>query len=198
MTLRFASTLLCIIAATPILRGDDWPMFRGPNRDGISAEKGWTSTWPAAPKTLWKASVGEGFSSITVKSGRIFTMGNADGNDTVWCLDAESGKQVWKHTYRAPRMGSVKPDYPGPRATPTIDGNVVYTISRDGQAFCLDAATGQVKWAVNLMKDHGVGLPSWGFSSSPLVLGRMLIFNANAGGVAIDKEIGRASWRVRV
>ena len=195
MTLRFASTLLCIIAATPILRGDDWPMFRGPNRDGISAEKGWTSTWPAAPKTLWKASVGEGFSSITVKSGRIFTMGNADGNDTVWCLDAESGKQVWKHTYRAPRMGSVKPDYPGPRATPTIDGNVVYTISRDGQAFCLDAATGQVKWAVNLMKDHGVGLPSWGFSSSPLVLGRMLIFNANAGGVAIDKDSGKLIWK---
>ena len=189
------AALACVLLVPAIARADDWPMFRGPSRDGISAETGWRSTWPATPKTMWKASVGEGFSSITVKSGRVYTLGNADGKDTVWCLDAESGKPVWKHEYAAPRMGEVKPDYPGPRATPTVDGGVVYTVSRDGQAFCLDAASGKVKWAVNLIKDHGIGLPSWGFSSSPLVHGKMLIFNANAGGAAIDKENGKLIWK---
>jgi outer membrane protein assembly factor BamB len=184
----------CLVLA-PMVVAADWPMFRGPERDGISPETGWMAAPATAPRAIWRAAVGEGFSSITVRSGRVYTMGNADDQDTVWCLDSATGKEIWKHTYPAPRMGQVKPDHPGPRATPTVDGEVVYTISRDGQAFCFDAASGKIRWSASLVKDHGIGLPSWGFASSPLVLGQMLIFNANAGGVALDKDSGRLIWK---
>lgn len=79
---------------------DDWPQWRGPQRNGISAESGWSETWPdSGPKVLWKASIGRGFSSFAVAKGRLYTMGNRDNVDTVFCLDAETGKEVWKHAY---------------------------------------------------------------------------------------------------
>src|SRR2546423_6188146 len=78
---------------------NDWPNWRGPDQNGISKETGWSASWPSdGPKQLWKASVGTGFSSVSVANRRLFTLGNKNETDTVYCFDAESGKELWKHS----------------------------------------------------------------------------------------------------
>src|ERR1043166_2915544 len=97
--------LFCIAATLWLLLpclADDWPQWRGSNRDCISKEE-ITTTWPAdGPKVLWRASVGIGFSSVSVTQGRAYTLGNARDEETVWCLDATTGKIIWKHSYPSP------------------------------------------------------------------------------------------------
>src|SRR5688572_24394584 len=79
---------------------DDWPRWRGPDGNGISKETGWTTAWPKeGPKQLWKASVGIGFSGVTVADGRVFTLGNSNETDTVFCFEEKSGRELWKHSY---------------------------------------------------------------------------------------------------
>src|SRR3954464_2417371 len=90
-------------------RAADWPQWRGPQRNGISQEKGWLSQWPGSgPKRLWTADVGTGHSSCAVVGGRVYTMGNVNNQDVVWCLDAATGKVVWSYKYRC-----VADNYPG-------------------------------------------------------------------------------------
>src|SRR5437762_2424578 len=86
----------CILTSSP---GADWPQWRGPERNGISSEKIFTA-WPSeGPRVLWRAAIGTGFSSFSVSQGRLFTMGNANDRDSIWCLDAVTGKNLWRHTY---------------------------------------------------------------------------------------------------
>src|SRR5258706_12786974 len=96
--------LICLALIAPILAAnvlaEDWPCWRGPEHNGISRETGWSTTWPSeGPKQLWKASVGIGFSSVAVAQGRLFTLGNRNETDTVYAFDAETGKELWKHSY---------------------------------------------------------------------------------------------------
>jgi len=92
--------LISLLALTPCSYADDWPQWRGPDRDGISKETGWLANWPAdGPKKLWEGSVGVGYSSSAVSKGRLYTMGNVVENDIVSCFDAETGKLEWKHEY---------------------------------------------------------------------------------------------------
>lgn len=171
----------------------DWPAFRGPHRNGISTEQNWLTKWPAdGPKRLWTANVGLGYSSIAVADGRAYTLGNRDGSETVYCFDAETGRELWKHSYACGLI-----DYlhlGGPGATPTVDGDTVYTLSKEGHLHALDAATGKVRWLVNLPKDLGVPTLEWGFTSSPLVHGNLLIIDV-AGLAAFDKATGKVAWR---
>src|SRR5690349_9900870 len=95
-----AVTAMTLVAVSADTRGEDWPQWRGPNRNGISQEKGWLTTWPAeGPKKLWEAKVGIGYSSFSVRNGRLYTMGNVQETDNVFCYDALSGKLIWKHDY---------------------------------------------------------------------------------------------------
>ncbi|MBM3861943.1 MAG: alcohol dehydrogenase, partial [Verrucomicrobia bacterium] len=135
---RVALVFLCASAIA-----DDWPHWRGPNRDGHSAETAWLDQWPATgPRVAWKARVGLGFSSFVVAQGRVLTTGHADGKDTVFCFEADTGKPLWKHSYAA-ELGD-KYFEGGTTGTPTIDGDRVYQLSRWGDLFCLEAATGKV------------------------------------------------------
>ena len=176
---------LCLILVAALLAATasaaDWPQWRGPNRNGISSESISTS-WPAdGPKVLWRASVGTGFSSISISQGRAYTMGNTNNEDTVWCFDAAAGKSLWKHTYAA----QLSPQWyeGGPGSTPTIDGNRVFTISKWGDIFCLDAAKGTIVWRRDLRQD-GVKPNRWGFAGAPLVWGELVILNASTAGIA--------------
>jgi outer membrane protein assembly factor BamB len=175
----------------------DWPQWRGPNRDGISSEKDWNFNWPTAgPKQLWKANVGVGYSTVSVSKGRLFTMGNTADVDAVWCLDAETGKQVWKHTYSCP---ATDPNgYHGTRSTPTIDDDRVYSLSRQGQLFCLNVADGKVIWSKDFKTDYGAKVPTWGYAESPLIEADRLIVTPGAPGasvVALDKMTGDVVWK---
>ncbi len=183
----------------------DWPQWRGPNRDGISSEKGWQSAWPAeGPKRLWERPVGTGYSSMSVAAGRIYTMGNTNDTDIISCFDAESGKALWQHTY--PCLAKDPNGFHGTRATPTIDGDLVYTVSRHGNLFCLEAKTGKVKWSKDLVKDlagrepmHGEGKKQgWGFAGSPLIERELVLVEGGGDGssvVALNKLTGELTWK---
>jgi outer membrane protein assembly factor BamB len=166
---------LCLTGAA----AGDWPQWRGPNRDGVSAETGWLTTWPAdGPKVAWKKNVGSGYSGVAVVGDRLYTAGNIEGfvktADVIYCLDVADGKEIWKQPY-----DSAKGAYGGPRATPTVDGDCLFMLSRHGDLLCLAVTNGSVKWRKNVRADFGVGKEphEWGLSCSPLVLGDKLILD---------------------
>jgi len=168
----------------------DWPRWRGASGDGMSKETGWDPrALGGEPRVLWKVNVGKGYSSVSVVGRCLYTMGNVNGEDVVTCLTVESGETVWKHSYPC-KPGS----YAGPRSTPFVDGDRVYTASRDGQVFCLEAKTGAEKWKLNISSEFGARPPKWGHAGSPCVEGSMLILNGATSGVALDKRTGRKAW----
>lgn len=175
-------------------RADDWPNWRGPNRNGVSTETGWRDDWPAdGPGLAWKAKVGLGFSSFAVAQERVFTVGHAEGQDTVWCLAAASGKVLWKHSYPA-ELGD-KFFEGGSTGTPTVADERVYTLSRWGDVFCFEAASGKVVWSKNVQSETGIRIPDWGFTGAPLVHENLLVLNVGEAGVALDRATGKIVWK---
>jgi len=186
-----ACSLAGLLAIGAGLAAADWPCFHGPNRDLISNETGWTHEWPGGkPNEVWRVSVGIGFSSVSVAGGRVYTMGNVDDTDIVWCLDAKSGETLWTHKYPC-KEGS----YPGPRMTPTVDGDLVFTLGRDGQLYGLNARSGKPVWYVDIAKEYGVKQSKfkWGLACSPLVLGDLLILDTGRT-LALLKKTGKLAW----
>ncbi len=170
-------------------RGDDWARWRGPEGTGISKESAWKPEALSAAKIKWKINLGKGHSSVSVSGKRVYTMGNKDGQDIVYCLDEETGKEIWKHSYPCDPG-----NYPGPRATPVLDGALVYTLSRNGDAFCLDAKTGRPVWKANVLSAFGGKNITWGLAGSPLVVGSVVAYNACSHGVVLNKANGQKVW----
>jgi len=188
----FFSALTFFLASA--VSADDWPNYRGPHYDGISEEKGWNSKFPeSGPKVLWKASVGIGFSSFSVAEGHVFTTGNEDNADTIYCFDAATGRELWKQSY--PSDLGDKFFEGGTSATPTIDGEKVYQLSRWGDVFCYSAVSGKVLWSKNVQKETGAKIPDWGYAGSPLVYKDLLILNVGGAGLALNKNDGKIVWK---
>ncbi|MDB6124308.1 MAG: qgdA [Pedosphaera sp.] len=182
-----------VVLSTAQARAEDWYRWRGPDLNGISKETGWQKNWPTeGPKQLWKASVGMGFSSVSVSKGHVYAMGNQKDTDTVYCFDAATGESVWKHTYPC----ALDPKYyeGGPSSTPAVDGDRVYTMSKKGDLFCLDAAKGKVVWSKNVHDELGAEIPTWGFAGSALIEGDLVILNVGEAGTAFDKKTGKLVW----
>ncbi len=170
-----------------------WPHWRGPQGDGISRERGWSTNWPQEGlQKIWETKVGTGFSAVSIANGRLFTMGHRDGRDTVYCLNADTGEPLWQYSYDCELVDNLHDG--GPGATPTVDGDRVYTLSREGHLFCFDAADGAIRWSKELQYELGVKMPQWGFTCSPLVLKEMLIVDAGRT-VAFDKTSGERLWQ---
>jgi outer membrane protein assembly factor BamB len=172
---------------------DDWPQWRGPNRDGRSAETGLLKDWPAGgPALAWRAAgAGEGYSSFATSQGRLFTLGARGGTEYVIAFDAASGKRLWE-TAHGTRFSNDRGD--GPRATPTIEGDRVYAFGASGDLSVLDAATGKVHWTVNVLKQFRGSNIQWGLSESPLVLADRILVNAGGTIVALKKTDGTSIW----
>ena len=189
------SVVACLISPLATRTGcaADWPQWRGPNRDGISTEKGWNA---ASPKLLWKGNFGPGCSSFTVVGDQAFTMGNDKDTGSVYCLDAKTGKILWQHSY--PSLLAPKSFDGGQCSTPTVDGDSVFTLGRQGQFLCLNKTTGAVIWSKDFPADFGAKVAGWGYAGSPLVLGNMVITEAGGKGasaVAFDKTSGKVIWQ---
>jgi outer membrane protein assembly factor BamB len=183
--------LILVVAAAVSATAADWPNFRGPTADNVSTEENWTHTWPAeGPKKLWSAKVGTGFSSIAVIAGKIYTQGNDKDQDSVWCLDVATGAQVWCHTFAS----KLDPKYydGGPSSTPTIHDGAVYTLSKRGLIHCLDATTGAMRWSHQVSED--LKPPSWGFASSAVISGDLVLFNVGKAGLALKRADGALAW----
>jgi len=174
----------------------DWPFFRGPKHNGVSAESGWLTQWPGSgPKIAWRREVGRGVSSFAVVGDRVLTMGNQENSDIVWCLDAESGRVLWRFDY--PCKFDDRNFEGGTASTPTVDGRFVYALSYDGQAHCLALEDGRFVWSRHLVRDFGGRYSSWKYAGSPLVTGDLVLFDTGADGkstVALDKSSGREVW----
>ena len=185
---------MVILLLAEISSGDDWPQFRGPNRDGKSAETGLLKKWPdGGPKLLWSADgLGVGFSSVAIADGLIYTTGilNSEGFLFVFGLD---GRLQRKIPYGPEWRGSM----PGTRTTPTVDSDRVYVFSGLGVLACFNTKSGDKVWQVDVLKEFEGKNILWGMSGSPLIDGNNVI--CTPGGtkgiiVALDKFTGRTVW----
>ncbi len=185
--------LAVVTLATPPI---DWPQWRGPNRDGISKET-ILKSWPAeGPKVIWKAPSGEGYSGIVVANGKMYTIHATRADELAVCLDAATGKEIWKTIIDQ----AFKNDQGnGPRSTPAVDGDLVYMLSAQGKLAALNAKTGAKVWGHDLRSEFGGQVPTWGVSTSPLVDGELLLVDVGGRGdngvMAFNKKSGKVVWK---
>jgi outer membrane protein assembly factor BamB len=173
----------------------DWPQWRGPNRDGISAASGLLKSWPKeGPPVAWKGTgLGVGFSSVSIAGDRVYTMGDLDDACYLFAVNRDNGEIVWKT-----KVGRTGGNYEGPRSTPTVDGNRVYALGQFGDLVCCDSKNGDIVWQKNLPKDFRGRAGGWNYTESPLVDGEKLV--CTPGGreatmVALDKQTGEVIWK---
>jgi len=184
-------------------KGGNWPQWLGPDRNGVSRETGLLKSWPPeGPKLLWKAEgLGTGNSTPSVAGGRIFGMSYRGNDEGVWALDEPTGKPLWSTRIASANYQIGQQAHDGSACTPTVDGDRLYVVGESGDLVCLNAADGKLRWQKNLVRDFGGGVPSWGYSESPLVDGEKVI--ATPGGrsatlVALNKMDGEVIWKAQV
>ena len=201
--------LVAILPALPVSAAD-WPQWLGPKRNGVSVEKGLLTAWPeGGPEVTWRQPLGKGFSSIAVSGNRLYTMYAGSEGEFVVCLSAADGKPLWRVRTGAYYKEGQGGD--GPRSTPTVDGDRVYVLGAQGLLLALRAADGGEMWRRDLVEEFGSDVPRWGFSTSPLVEGDLVLIEvggvvsnivlnmivdrkAKATAVAVEKSTGRMVW----
>lgn len=208
-----AAAVLCSLCGLMpgSLAADDWPQWLGPERDSVWRESGIVERFPeSGPVVKWRAPIRGGYAGPAVADGRVFvtdyvTEGDQSGSpsrrnelegvERVLCFSVANGALLWKH--ESPR--SYRVSYPaGPRATPCVDGDRVYTLGAEGHLFCLDVQDGSVVWSRSFKEDFGATTPIWGFCGHPLVYGDTVYCVVGGEGsvaVALNKHTGKELWR---
>ena len=204
---RCSLSIVLLISIASLAGADDWPQWRGPDRNSVSREKGLLATWPKdGPKLLWTVKdAGLGFSAPVVVGKTVFLCGTRDEKeDIIIALDLDTGKRLWTwkigelFTFKANQWGD------GPRGSPAVDGNLLFALGGRGDLVCVDFSDkSNVKevWRKNSIKDFGGQMMSeWGYAESPLVDGDLLI--CTPGGAkgtlaALDKRTGEVKWRTK-
>jgi outer membrane protein assembly factor BamB len=193
--------MIGLVLVVPAL-AEDWPQWRGPERDGVSKEVGLLQEWPKeGPHLLWtRKDIGGGYSTPAVVGDRVYLMVDRKGEEFAIALSAKDGAEAW-----ATRVGKVGPNqgpqYPGARSTPTVDGDKVYVLGSDGDLACLERDSGKAVWAKNLRKGFG-GVPgAWAYAESVLIDGETLV--CTPGGkqatlVSLRKNDGETIWKCAV
>jgi len=178
----------------------DWNAFLGPSHNGVSTETHLIKRWGAhGPPLVWEMEAGSGYASPSVARGRLVFLDRVGDVERVECLDAETGKHHW--TYEYPTHYVDRYDFNnGPRASPIIDGQRVYTYGAEGKLHCLDLETGHVLWAFDTSSRFKVHQDFFGVGSTPLIEGDLLVVNVGAPGgpeiVGFDKTDGTIRWQV--
>ncbi len=210
--LGWLAVLALALAGPSGLRADDWPQWLGPKRDGVWRETGILEKFPAEGlKPRWRVPVGGGYAGPAVAEGRVvvtdrilapgasnpddpFAKARSAGKERILCLEETSGKVLWQHEYNV----TYEVAYPcGPRTTPVIRGERVYTLGAMGDLFCLNLLSGKVIWSKNFPRDYDAPVPIWGFAASPLLDGdRLICMVGGKEGVvmAFDAGTGKKKW----
>ncbi len=184
---------MALICLNQVSSGADWPVFRGPQRNGISTESGWDSAIVEAP-VAWRAQVGLGYSAATIANGKVYLTGHDGGeSDQLFCLDEATGKELWVFRYPQPKGDLYFQG--GTTASVTVQGDRVFHVARQGELFCLNAADGKVLWQKHLQKDFGYSMPMWGFSGAPLAVNDRLYITAGESGIALNQSDGNVIWK---
>jgi len=196
---RWAS--LITLGALTASQAEDWPQWRGPDRNGVVSATAAPSAWPEHLKLRWKVTVGEGHSSPILAGGRIFVFTRQQDKEVASSIDPESGKIVWQQSYAAPYTMNPAAERhgPGPKSTPAIADGRLYTLGISGVLTCWDAATGAVRWRKEFSKQYRQTSPLYGAAMSPVVDRGLVI--AHVGGhddgalIAFDARTGEVMWR---
>ena len=202
--------LLSLLVLSPAV-GGDWPQWMGPNRDGRLQESGLVDRFGEQPRIKWTAEVGGGYAGAAIAGGRVFLMDyqktagtvannpggrtQLRGSERVLAFDEQTGEQLWTHSYERPYAISYAV---GPRCTPAVDGDRVYTLGAEGDLLCLSVTDGKVLWQKDIQKEYGVAAPIWGFAAHPLVDGDLvytMVGGDGTGIVAWNKSTGQEAWR---
>ncbi len=189
-----AAGLAVSVLAIASAGASDWPQHRGPSRHGTSSETDLLTTWGAdGPRHVWRRSIGPGYSGVAAAGDRLYTMASEGGEEKVLCLDAATGATVWEVTLGESKTSDLGDT--GPRTTPTLDGDRLYTASSAGTIVALSRADGELLWK----REFGGDAPRFGYSVSPLVDGDLLVLELGAtaevpGVVALDKRTGEERW----
>jgi len=184
-----------VVAAVPagVENGAEWPGFRGPGRDGVMGAGRIETNWAEArPAELWRRPVGPGWSSFAVRGDLFYTQEQRGAEEVVACYRTSTGEPVWMHKDAARFWESNAGA--GPRGTPTLSGRRVYSFGATGIVNALNATDGAVIWTRNAGTDTGVKIPEWGFASSPLVVGDLVVVAASGVLVAYDGATGAQRW----
>lgn len=192
--------VMLMLSLSPLTTGapaaGDWPQWRGPERTGLSQEKGLMKQWPeTGPRRNWSISnLGEGYGSLAIQGDRIFVQGTNRNASVVFSLNRADGKTVWSAAL-GPKVDEGRGN--GPRSTPTIDGDRIYVLTENGDLACLRGRDGSRVWSKNILREFGGDNPHWLISESPLIDGNRVIVSPGgkgAGIVALDKMTGKTVW----
>lgn len=181
------------LGVTDKVHGADWPHWRGPDYNGISSESDWkTDFGRTGPPTLWKAKIGNGYSSCVVSDGKLYILGLQGSQEVLSCLDAVTGDKIWSHKHKT----TFKPQFydGGTSGTPTVVDGKVYLLGQTGEVICLDAKSGDKIWETNIKSKLDLEVGIWGFTGAPFSYNDIIILNAGKNGVALDKKSGKVVW----
>src|SRR6266404_97254 len=203
LNIRGSISGLLIVAAVSA-DANDWPQWRGPQRNGVSQETGLLKEWPKdGPKLNWKVTdTGNGYSTPAVVGDQLYLLGNEGlENEFAEALAVKDGKRIW-----STRLGKVgnpgqKPSFPAARSTPTAEQGVLYCLGSDGDLACVEASDGKVRWQKNLRTEFGGKPGEWAYSESPLVDGDAVVCTpggSEATLVALNKKTGETIWKAAV
>jgi outer membrane protein assembly factor BamB len=192
---RSLGLVVCLLVG---LSGADWPQFLGLRRNAVSTETGLLQSWDEkGPPVVWKKNVGEGYSAPVVAGDRLILFHRLENDEVIECLDAATSKEIWKHTTPT-KYDDALGKGNGPRSTPVIAGERVYTLSPGGLLLCLKLGDGKKVWQRALLEDYQVPRSFFGIGTSPIVEGDRLLVNVgakDAGIVAFDKDTGKEVWK---
>lgn len=193
--LKSVSALVFTGITCQLATAADWPQFLGPSRNGISTETGLIESWPAAGvKEVWRAKGGVGMSGLAIQGGRLTTLVQQEGQQWLVSIDAKTGQSQWK-TALAPEYKDRQGD--GPRATPTLAGELVFAFTGDGTLAAVNAADGKIRWSHNVVQELGGKVADYGMSSSPLVADDLVVVTAGAPKACVAAyrtSTGERAW----
>jgi outer membrane protein assembly factor BamB len=198
---HLALRIFVLCCATTLAMAEDWPQWRGPQRNGISQEKGLLKEWPKdGPKLVWKVTdAGSGYSTPAVVGGSLYLLGNEGlEKEFVEARSTKDGKRIWQTKLGKVGNPKQKPNYPAARSTPTVDGDVLFALDSDGDLACVEIAGGKVRWQKNLRTDFGGQAGEWAYAESPLVNGDAVVCTpggSEATLVALNKKSGAVLWK---